>query len=92
MIINLVKTMLLIVSIIFFYNTIDFYKSEKNVKNIIDKRKNFNEMNSILNTDLPILRNDTDNVIKFNSGFEEEKFEKKRFFWGLFDKWLENLQ
>ena len=49
-------------------------------------------MSYIIDVDLPLLKNDTYDVIQFNSGFEEEKFEKKRFFWRLFDKWLENLQ
>ena len=88
----LIKSILLIISIIFFYNTIDFYKSDKNIANIKDKRKNLNDMSYIIDVDLPLLKNDTYNVIQFNSGFEEEKFEKKRFFWRLFDKWLENLQ
>ena len=88
----LIKSILLIISIIFFYNTIDFYKSDKNIENIQDKRKNFNSMSYITDVDLPLLKNDTYDVIQFNSGFEEEKFEKKRFFWRLFDKWLENLQ
>ena len=88
----LIKSILLIISIIFFYNTIDFYKSDKNIANIKDKRKNFNNMSYIIDVDLPLLKNDTYNVIQFNSGVEEEKFEKKRFFWRLFDKWLENLQ
>ena len=88
----LIKSTLLIISIIFFYNTIDFYKSDKNIENIQDKRKNFNNMSYITDVDLPLLKNDTYDVIQFNSGFEEEKFEKKRFFWRLFDKWLENLQ
>ena len=88
----LIKSILLIISIIFFYNTIDFYKSDKNIANIKDKRKNLNDMSYIIDVDLPLLKNDTYDVIQFNSGFEEEKFEKKRFFWRLFDKWLENLQ
>tara|TARA_Y100000816_G_C26087444_1_gene574069 strand:+ start:270 stop:530 length:261 start_codon:yes stop_codon:yes gene_type:complete len=82
----LIKSILLIISIIFFYNTIDFYKSDKNIANIKDKRKNFNNMSYIIDVDLPLLKNDTYDVIQFNSGFEEEKFEKKRFFWRLFDK------
>ena len=75
----LIKSILLIISIIFFYNTIDFYKSDKNIANIKDKRKNFNNMSYIIDVDLPLLKNDTYDVIQFNSGFEEEKFEKKIF-------------
>ena len=35
---------------------------------------------------LPILVNDTENVIEYNSGFEEDKNNIKRNFWKLFKK------
>ncbi len=75
--------MLLLISVIFFYNIVNYYRSDINVENIKNKRKNFNKMSYITDSDLPLLKNDTYNVIQFNSGFEEEKFEKKRFFWRL---------
>tara|TARA_B100000886_G_C20174382_1_gene387433 strand:+ start:214 stop:474 length:261 start_codon:yes stop_codon:yes gene_type:complete len=78
-----IKTMLLLISVIFFYNIVNYYRSDINVENIKNKRKNFNKMSYITDSDLPLLKNDTYNVIQFNSGFEEEKFEKKRFFWRL---------
>ena len=36
--------------------------------------------------ELPILDNDTNNVIEFNTGFENENNKKKRSFWELFKK------
>jgi hypothetical protein len=39
------------------------------------------------NTDsLPVLSNDTHNVIIYNSGFEKENFKRERNFWQLFKK------
>ena len=35
---------------------------------------------------LPILKNDTDNVIEFNSGFTNNDSKTKRNFWNLFKK------
>jgi len=36
--------------------------------------------------ELPILINDTENVIEYNSGFEDDNNEIKRNFWKLFKK------
>ena len=74
----------LILVIIFFGSTFKYYSSNKNIKN-----KEFNRINidQILNdkiSNLPILKNDTDNVIKFNDGFSNEiKNDKPRSFWNL---------
>ena len=74
----------LILVIIFFGSTFKYYSSTKNIKN-----KEFNRINidQILNdkiSNLPILKNDTDNVIEFNDGFSNEiKNDKPRSFWNL---------
>ena len=74
----------LILVIIFFGSTIKYYSSNKNIKN---KEFNRNNINQILNdkiSNLPILKNDTDNVIEFNDGFSNEiKNDKPRSFWNL---------
>ena len=69
-----------------FYSIFKFYTSNKNINS-----KNFNRLNidQILQekiTTLPVLKNDTDNVIIFNDLFENEmnEVEKKRNFWELF--------
>ena len=36
--------------------------------------------------ELPILINDTNNIIEFNPGFEKENNKIKRNFWKLFEK------
>lgn len=61
-----------------------YYSSNKNVIN-----KDFNRINidKILDEkvrDLPVLLNDTNNIIEFNDSFDNEiKDEKKRSFWEL---------
>ena len=79
-----VSIFFLILIIMFFGTTYKFYSSNKNIK---DKEFNRNNIDQILNdkiSNLPILKNDTDNVIEFNDGFSSEiKNDKPRNFWNL---------
>ena len=67
--------------ILFIYN---YYSSNKNINT-----KNFNRLNidQLLKekiTELPVLDNDTANVIEFNDSLKTEfENEKKRSFWNL---------
>ena len=73
-----------ILIVIFFYNIYSFYSSNKNLES---KEFNRNNIDQIINekiSNLPILKNDTDNVIEFNDGFSNEiKNDKRRSFWNL---------
>ena len=72
---------------LFIFNVYNYYSSNKNI-NI----KEFNRINiekilekKIIN--LPVLINDTNNVIKFNNSLENEiNDNKKRSFWDLLRK------
>ena len=81
---KIISIFFLILVIIFFGSIFKYYSSNKNIKN-----KEFNRINidQILNdkiSNLPILKNDTDNVIEFNDGFSNEiKNDKPRSFWNL---------
>ena len=81
---KIVSIVFIILVIIFFGNTYKYYSSNKNIKN---KEFNRNNIDQILNdkiSNLPILKNDTDNVIEFNDGFSNEiKNDKPRSFWNL---------
>ena len=58
-----------ILIIIFFLSTYKYYSSNKN---IIEKEYNRSNIDQIIDkkiTNLPILNNDTDNVIEFNDGY-----------------------
>ena len=72
-----------ILILFFFFNIYSFYSSKKNVEL---KKFNRSNINQIINTkisNLPILKNDTDNIIEFNDGFNEIKNDKPRSFWNL---------
>ena len=73
-----------ILILFFFFNIYSFYSSKKNVEL---KKFNRSNINQIINTkisNLPILKNDTDNIIEFNDGFSNEiKNDKPRSFWNL---------
>ena len=75
---------LVVLILIFFFNIYSFYSSNKNLES---KEFNRNNINQIINTkisNLPILKNDTDDVIEFNNGFSNEiKNDKPRSFWNL---------
>ena len=81
---KIISILFLILIIIFFGSTFKYYSSNKNIKN---KEFNRNNINQLLNdkiSDLPILKNDTDDVIEFNDGFSNEiKNDKPRSFWNL---------
>ena len=74
----------LLLVLIFFLSTYRFYSSKNNIE---AKNYNRNNINNIINTkisNLPTLRNDTNNVIEFNDGFSNKiKNDKKRSFWNL---------
>ena len=75
---------LFILILIFFFYVYGFYSSNKNLES---KKFNRSNINQIINTkisNLPILKNDTLNVIEFNDGFSNEiKNDKPRSFWNL---------
>ena len=72
--------------IIFFYifSIFRYYSSEKNIEIKNFNRKNVDEILKDKISQLPVLANDTENVIEFNNSLENElKNEKKRSFWDL---------
>ena len=73
-----------LISFFYFFGKLYFSESQKNKIN-----KNRETISQIINnniSELPVLTNDTNNVIEFNSGFESEKNKVKRNFWKLFIK------
>ena len=81
---KILNSFFLVFILIFFLNIYKYYSSSKNMKN-----KDFNRVNidQIINekiSNLPILNNDTDNVIIFNDGFLNKiEDDKPRSFWNL---------
>jgi hypothetical protein len=74
----------LILILIFYLNVYKFYSSNKNI-NIKDFTRN--NIHQIINdkiSDLPVLPNDTNNIIEFNDSFSNEiNTTKPRSFWNL---------
>ena len=78
---NILFTILILV---FFLNTFKFYSSKKNFNTKEFNRNNINEIINKKISNLPILTNDTDNVIEFNNSLSSEETNgKKRNFWNL---------
>ena len=72
--------------LIIIYFIITIYKHYSSNININIKHYNRSNIDEILKekiTDLPILTNDTNNVIEFNNSFENKINDKKRSFWNL---------
>ena len=70
--------------IIFILNIYIYYSSNKNIDVKNYNRKNIDQILKEKIIDLPVLKNDTDNVIEFNNSLKDEIEEnKKRSFWDL---------
>ena len=70
----------------FFFKIFEFYNSNVYIDRIIANRGNIEKLILEKNPKIPILKNDTDNVIEFNSGFQNEEKKLKRKFLDLFKK------
>ena len=81
---KIVSIVFILLVIIFFGSTYKYYSSIRNINN---KEFNRNNIDKILDnkiSNLPILKNDTNDVIEFNDGFSNEiKNDKPRSFWKL---------
>ena len=76
---------IILIVLIFFFNIFIYYSSKKNIKNVNLNRTSINEILKEKTLNIPVLENDTDNVIEFNSSFSEEiQNNKPRNFWNLF--------
>ena len=81
---NIINFVLLILIIIFFFIIFKYYFSNENIKNISLNRDNSENIIKKKIYDIPVLIDNTNNIIEFNSGFNEEmKNKKPRNFWKL---------
>lgn len=72
---NYIYLFLIFVSI---FLTVKYYFSEKNII-LINKSRSFYSLNT--SSDLPILQNDTDNIVVFKTDLEDFKKKRKKRFW-----------
>lgn len=69
---------------VFILSISNYYFSKKNINSKNFNRSNIDQILKEKITDLPILLNDTNNVIEFNNSIESETdIKKKRSFWDL---------
>ena len=81
---KVVNIIFLFLVLIFFLATYKYYSSNKNTQIRDFNRNNINDIINSKVSNLPILKNDTSDVIEFNDGFTNEiKHEKSRSFWDL---------
>ena len=86
----MIKIFNIIMFLIIFIFTLSIYNYYSSNKNIDAKNYNRKNIDRILKEkifDLPVLKNDTNNVIEFNNSLKDETEEnKKRSFWDLLKK------
>ena len=76
--------LLVILILIFFFSTYNYYSSNKNIEIKNYNRNNIDKIIDAKVLNLPVLGNDTDNVIEFNDGFTNKmNNDKPRSFWNL---------
>ena len=81
---KIINLFFVILIFLFFFSIYNYYSSNKNIKNINLKRFNIEEILKNKTLNLPVLKNDTNNVIEFNSSFSDEiKSDEQRNFWNL---------
>ena len=81
---KIINLLFVVLIFLFFFSIYNYYSSNKNIKNINLKRLNIEEILKNKTLNLPVLKNDTNNVIEFNSSFSDEiKSDEQRNFWNL---------
>ena len=78
---------MLLLICIFILLIFKYYSSNKNLNNKYYNRLNIDQIIKEKINNLPILDNDTNNIVEFNDSFDDEiNNNKKRNFWDLFKK------
>ena len=81
---KIVNILTFVIILIFFLSTFKYYSSNKNIDAKEFNRKNINKIINTKILNLPILNDDTNNVIEFNDGYSNEIInDKPRSFWNL---------
>ena len=84
MIKNIFSVLIFLFSVLFFFLVADTYFADYQKKKILKKREEVSQNINENIVGLPILVNDTNDVIVFNSGFENNDKTIERNFWKLF--------
>ena len=82
---KIIRFVVFIIVLSFFGFSFNYYISDKNIITVNNNRENLESKILESTSALPLLPNDTNNVIEFNSGFEDSNKQNfKRSFWELF--------
>ncbi len=81
---RIINILMFLIIAFFVFGTFNFYSSSFNLDKKDYNRSNKNKILKEKISELPVLENDTSNVIEFNNSLESEiKSDKKRSFWNL---------
>jgi len=86
MIKNILSVLIFLTILIFIFFIVSTYISDKNKKKIKSNRVSVYQKIEENISNLPLLTNDTNDVVKFNSEYYNDKNKIKRNFWKLFKK------
>ena len=79
-----INTLIFFLILLFLYSVFRYYSSNNNIQNTSLNRSNIDQILEEKISGLPILGNNTNNVIEFNDSFSNEiDKEKNRNFWDL---------
>ena len=82
---KIISFVVVIIVLSFFGFSFNYYISDRNINTVKNNRENLDSKILESTSNLPLLPNDTNNVIEFNSGFEDSNKQNfKRSFWELF--------
>lgn len=82
---KILNILMFLTTIVFVFFVGKHYLSFENVENKNFNRKNVDQILKKKITNLPVLENDTNNIIEFNNSLEDiTRNKKKRSFWELF--------
>ena len=82
--IKILNIIMFLLTIFFILSIYSYYSSDKNINTKNYNRENIDQILKEKISDLPVLENDTNNIIEFNNSLKNEIEEnKKRSFWDL---------
>ena len=84
--IRVLNIIIIILLTIFFYKVFSFYSSLNNKDLISKNRENIDNLIDDKIKDIPLFKSDTNDVIEFNSGYNQDDDKNKKKFWNLFKK------
>ena len=81
---KIINILFLLLVFMFFFSVFKYYLSNTNIKNVNLNRANISQIVKNKISNVPILIDNTNNALEFNSSFSNQiKDDKPRSFWNL---------